>query len=126
MNKPLVKIENWSVVDDLIFHGYRELEPGQRLTGDIPGNANLPKGVIYTSVIEGVDGTKGLVETFNSVYELGRPNEEYERWLLEQEEARAGLVWDDVHSCFVNTSARKQPVAHVVPSPGFSWQPHQR
>jgi hypothetical protein len=89
MEKLSAKIENWSIVDNLIFHGFRELEPGQRLTGYIVGHTNLPNGVIYTSVIQSVDAANGVVQTLNSVYHLGQVNEEYELWASEQPNARA-------------------------------------
>jgi hypothetical protein len=84
MEKLSAKVENWSVVDNLIFHGFRKLEPGMRLTGYIKGHADIPNGVIFTSVIQNVDQIKGLVETTNTVYELGQVNEVYEHWNSEQ------------------------------------------
>jgi hypothetical protein len=87
MNKPLVRIENWAVVDDLIFQGFRGLEPGQRLTGTLLATTDLPKGIIYTAVIESIDLKNGVVETRNSVYQLGQVDEEWERWEAEQSEA---------------------------------------
>jgi len=77
MDKLSAKIENWAVVDNLIFHGFRKLEPGQRLTGYLMGHSDLPNGVIYTAVIQSVDQANGLVETANSVYRLGQANEFY-------------------------------------------------
>jgi hypothetical protein len=87
MEKLSAKIENWSIVDNLIFHGFRELEPGQRLTGYLMGHTDLPNGVIYTSVIQSVDRARGLVETGNAVYQLGQVNEEYEQWASRGERA---------------------------------------
>jgi hypothetical protein len=89
MEKLSAKIENWSVVDNLIFHGFRELEPGQRLTGRLMGHTDLPNGVIYTSVIQRVDKEKGLVEAGNAIYQLGNVNEYYEQWSSEQHETAA-------------------------------------
>jgi hypothetical protein len=86
MDKLSAKIENWSVVDNLIFHGFRQLEPGQRLTGYLMGHSDLPNGVIYTSVIQRVDVANGLVETANTVYRLGQMNEFYEHWASSQSE----------------------------------------
>ena len=86
MEKLSAKVENWSVVDNLIFHGFRELEPGQRLTGRLMGHTDLPNGVIYTSVIQRVDKDKGLVEAGNTVYQLGHVNEYYEQWASGQHE----------------------------------------
>jgi hypothetical protein len=88
MEKLSAKIENWSVVDNLIFNGFRELEPGQRLTGYLMGHTDLPNGVIYTSVIRSVDKANGLVETGNTLYHLGQMNESYQLWSSAQ---RQGL-----------------------------------
>jgi hypothetical protein len=89
MEKLSARIENWSVVDNLIFHGFRSLEPGQRLTGHLMGHTNLPNGIIYTSVIQSVDVANGLVETGNTVYRLGRASSEYERWISDRSEVPA-------------------------------------
>jgi hypothetical protein len=86
MDKLSAKIENWAVVDNLIFHGFRKLEPGQRLTGYLMGHSDLPNGVIYTAVIQSVDQANGLVETANSVYRLGQANEFYQQWAAQQSE----------------------------------------
>ncbi len=87
MDKLSAKIENWAVVDNLIFHGFRKLEPGQRLTGYLMGHSDLPNGVIYTAVIQNVDLANGTVETANSVYRLGKIDETYQRWTTVQETA---------------------------------------
>ncbi len=89
MDKLSAKIENWAVVDNLIFHGFRKLEPGQRLTGYLMGHSDLPNGVIYTAVIQSVDQANGLVETANSVYRLGQVNEFYQQWATEQKDEAA-------------------------------------
>jgi hypothetical protein len=86
MDKLSAKIENWAVVDNLIFHGFRKLEPGQRLTGYLMGHADLPNGVIYTAVIQRVDRANGVVETANSIYRLGQANEFYQQWTTQQAE----------------------------------------
>jgi hypothetical protein len=88
-DKPVVRIENWSVVGSIIYYGFRNLEPGARLTGDVMGHANLRNGTIYTSAILAIDRLKGLVETHNSLYSLGEVSEDYARWLDAQEHARA-------------------------------------
>jgi len=90
MEKLSARIENWSVVDNLIFHGFRDLEPGQRLTGHLMGHTDLPNGIIYTSVIRSVDMANGLVETGNTIYRLGRVSDEYEQWISDRRDARAG------------------------------------
>jgi hypothetical protein len=87
MEKPLAKIDNWSVVGSVVLEGYRELEPGQRLTGEVLGHTDLPNGIIYTSAILSIDMDNRLVETRNTVYELGRANENYERWWAERRRA---------------------------------------
>lgn len=87
--KPIVRIENWAVVGSVIFRGFRELERGQRLMGDVMGHTNLRNGSIYTSAILNVDLGNRLVETHNSIYELGAVDEEYARWMWEQEKGRA-------------------------------------
>lgn len=83
MEKSVAKLENWSVVGSVVFEGYRELEPGQRLTGEVMGHTNLPNGIIYTSAILTIDMEKRQVETRNTVYELGEMSADYERWLHE-------------------------------------------
>ena len=107
MDKPWVRIENWAVVDDLIFHGFRELEPGQRLTGTILATTDLPKGVIYTAVIQSIDLGKGVVETGNTVYQLGQVDEEWERW--EAEQTGAAVPRHAVLAAFIQD--RRKPVA---------------
>ena len=87
--KPIVRIENWAVVGSVIFLGYRELEPGQRLTGDVMGRTNLRNGSIFTSAILSVDLERKRVETRNSVYELGTVSEDYARWMNERERPHA-------------------------------------
>lgn len=80
----MVRIENWSVVDNLVFHGFRGLEPGQRLTGTILATTDLPKGIVYTSVIQSIDLDNGIVETQNATYQLGQVDEAWEHWEAEQ------------------------------------------
>ena len=89
MDKLSAKINNWSVVDNLIFNGFRDLEPGQRLTGYLMGHSDLPNGVIYTAVIQRVDRANGLVETGNTIYQLGHINEQYQFWASQQREGAA-------------------------------------
>ena len=89
MQKRIVRIENWSVVSSVVFDGYRNLVPGERLTGNVLGHANLRNGLIYTSEILSVDRRNGFVETRNTIYELGEVDPEYEQWLSTQEGVRA-------------------------------------
>lgn len=117
MEKLSAKIENWSVVDNLIFHGFRELEPGQRLTGYLMGHTDLPNGVIYTSVIQSVDQANGLVETGNTVYRLGKISEEYQSWTAVQHEG----AQQQVHVPAFVPEARRPVTAYpaVASMPAF-------
>lgn len=72
-----------------MFEGYRELEPGQRLLGEVFGHANLRSGLIYTSAILSANLVTRMVETRNTIYHLGAVSQDYERWVWQQEEARA-------------------------------------
>jgi hypothetical protein len=87
VNKPKAKIDNWAVVDSVSSPDFRELEPERRLTGTIFGHANLPNGVIYTSAIVSIDSANRLVETRNSVYELGEMSDDYGRWSRDHKHA---------------------------------------
>lgn len=89
MDKLSAKVENWAVIDNLIFHGFRKLEPGQRLTGYLMGHSDLPNGVIYTAVIQRVDLANGVIETANTVYRLGKMDETYQHWTTLQNEEPA-------------------------------------
>jgi hypothetical protein len=90
MSKTLVKIENWSVVEDLNSENYRGLQPGSHLMGYVFGHVNLPNAkFIYTSPIMRVDADEGLVETLNTVYQLGEANTEYKRWDWKRKAAAA-------------------------------------
>jgi len=87
--KPIIRIENWSVVGSIVYQGFQKLEPGHRLTGDVMGHTNLRNGFIYTSAILRIDLPNRLVETHNTVYHLGEVDEDYGRWLSDQETPRA-------------------------------------
>lgn len=89
MQKKIVRIENWAVVSSVIYDGYCELEPGRRLTGDVLAHNQLRNGLIFTSAIQSVDRRSGLVETRNTIYELGEVNPEYEQWLTAREKSQA-------------------------------------
>jgi hypothetical protein len=81
MQKPLVTIENWGVVESVISYGFEELQPGNRLTGFVLGHANLPNTkLVFTSPILTVDLGEGVVETLNTMYKLGEANDEYKAW----------------------------------------------
>ena len=81
MPKPVVTIENWSVVEDVSSCSFQQLHQGNRLTGYVVGHAHLPNTkLVYTSVIVSVDLTQRVVETLNTMYLLGQPSVEYETW----------------------------------------------
>jgi hypothetical protein len=81
MSKTSVRIEDWSVVEDLISERYCDLHPGNHLTGYPVGHVSRPNTkFIYISRIVNVDPSKGLVETLNTTYHLGEVNAEYQRW----------------------------------------------
>lgn len=83
MKKPLVRIENWAVVQSVLSPSFEELRAGRHLTGNILGHASLRNTkFIYTSRI--VNVYSGVVETLNTVYELGEPSEEYKNWECER------------------------------------------
>jgi hypothetical protein len=81
MRKREVTIENWAVVRSVRYPSFEELQPGFHLMGNAIGHANVPgQSVIYTSRIVKVDNEKGLVETANTLYRLGKPDETYRTW----------------------------------------------
>jgi hypothetical protein len=81
MHKPLVIIESWAVVQSAGLQNYQELRPGNRLTGYVFGHANLPNTkVICTSPILSVDVSQRMVETLNTMYQLGEPDAAYRVW----------------------------------------------
>ena len=81
MQKTLVTIENWAVVQRAVTMSYEELQPGKRLMGKVIGHRTLSDAdYIYTSPIVHVDMDEGRVETRNTVYKLGKPSEGYRNW----------------------------------------------
>lgn len=81
MQKPLVTIENWAVVQRTAALSYEELRPGKHLMGKVVGHDYLPDAeFVYTSPILSIDVREGRVETRNTVYQLGRPSDEYSIW----------------------------------------------
>jgi hypothetical protein len=88
MRKPLVAIENWAVVDSVLSSGFEELKPGKHLTGNVLGHASVRNTkFVYTSRI--VNVYKGVVETLNTLYQLGEPSEEYKAWQRDRNSAAA-------------------------------------
>ncbi len=85
MQKPLVNIEDWAVVQRAVALSYEQLQPGKRLIGRVVGHRALPNAeFIYTSPILSVDVNEGRVETRNTVYQLGRPSDAYKAWERER------------------------------------------
>jgi hypothetical protein len=90
MQKPLVTIESWEVVQSVTSPSYEELQPGKHLMGNVFGHTSLPKAkYIYTSPILRVDFNSGLVETLNTVYQLGEASDAYKTWEHEQKNKAA-------------------------------------
>ena len=88
MRKPLVAIENWAVVDSVISRGFVDLQPGKHLMGSVLGHPSLRRTkLIYTSRILNV--YSGVVETLNTLYQLGEPSEEYKAWQRDRNVAAA-------------------------------------
>jgi hypothetical protein len=83
MEKPFVKIENWAVIQRGEDLRYKELQPGRRLMGSVSGQTSLPK-LVYTTPILRVDMNKGVVETRNTLYQLGTASDSYKSWEEEQ------------------------------------------
>lgn len=81
MHKPVVVIENWTVLADVSSPAFAELRQGNRLMGNVYGHTLLPHAkVVYTSPIVSVDLDQGLIETLNTIYQLGEANDEYKIW----------------------------------------------
>lgn len=88
MRKPLVAIENWAVVDSVVSSQFEELQAGKHLMGNVLGHASLRKTkFVYTSRI--VNVFNGVVETLNTLYQLGEPSDEYKAWQRERDSAAA-------------------------------------
>jgi hypothetical protein len=83
MGKREVTIENWAVVRSSQYPSFEELRTGVHLMGYATGHVNLPDlSFIYTSRVVSVDNLNGVVETSNTLYRLGQPDETYRAWLL--------------------------------------------
>ena len=83
MRKREVKIEHWAVVRSDQCPSLEELRPGAHLMGYAMRHPNLPdRSFIYTSRIVSVDNVNGVVETSNTLYRLGQPDESYRAWQL--------------------------------------------
>lgn len=85
MCQQLVILEKWAVVDSLVSRSYQELRPGKHLTGTIFGHPNLPdKNFVFTSPIIEIDSDKRVVQTRNTIYQLGEASDEYKTWDRQQ------------------------------------------
>ncbi|HEX4038980.1 MAG TPA: hypothetical protein VHX37_13050 [Acidobacteriaceae bacterium] len=91
MKKPKVKLENWSVVDSLLLQDFRDLAPGQRLSGRVSKLFGIPQGTIFSATIVYVDRKKHRVETPHAIYKLGSVNQAYERWADQRVTAPSAL-----------------------------------
>lgn len=80
MKMAKVKLENWYVVDNGTFQGFRNLAPGQRLTGRVKGLFGIPRGTVYSAAIVSIDERRRRVRTANAVYRLGAVDAAYEKW----------------------------------------------
>jgi hypothetical protein len=90
MPKPRVTIENWGVVQNIISLSFEELHPGNRLTGYVLGHPSLPNTTrIFTSPILSIDLSQGVVETLNTMYQLGETSDEYKSWRTQRGAAAA-------------------------------------
>lgn len=90
MWKSLVILENWAVVDSVLSRSYQDLELGKHLTGTVFGHANLPDAnFIFTSSIVGIDSSKRVVETRNTMYQLGEASDDYKTWERARREVAA-------------------------------------
>jgi hypothetical protein len=90
MSQPLVILENWAVVDSVVSRSYQELRPGKHLTGTVFGHANRPQtNFIFTSPIIEIDSDQRVVQTRNTVYQLGEASEEYKTWYRQRRGAAA-------------------------------------
>jgi hypothetical protein len=80
MKMSKVKLESWSVVDNGTFQEFRNLAPGQRLTGRVKGLFGIPHGTVFSAAIVSIDEKRQRVRTANAVYKLGAINQAYENW----------------------------------------------
>ena len=125
MRKSLVAIENWAVVESVISPSYEDLQPGKHLMGNVLGHASLQNTkLIYTSRILNV--FPGVVETLNTLYQLGEPSEEYQEWERKRE---AGLLPEAAlrarHQRLRTTTRRQPKVASRLGSHLLSKFGHQ-
>jgi hypothetical protein len=80
MRKRKVKLENWSVVDGLTMQDFRDMVPGQRVSGRVRSWFGIPQGTVFSATIVSIDRKRRRIETPNAVYRLGAMSKAYERW----------------------------------------------
>jgi hypothetical protein len=81
MHKPAVRIDDWAVVPNPKTGLYQELRPGNLLVGRVFGHPRMSEGsFIFTSPVVSIDSDKGIVETMNTAYILGKVSSEYRAW----------------------------------------------
>ncbi len=95
MRKPLVTIEDWAVVQRGVNLTYEDLQPGRSLVGNVFGHENLrdDRKQIYTSPILRVHTDSGLVETRNTLYQLGEASSDYKSWREARKPAVRCIDW---------------------------------
>lgn len=81
MTKPCVTLDNWAVVQSAGVGIFQDLEPGMVLVGNPRGHTRFRESeLIFTSRIVSVQRESASVETRNTIYRLGRVNEDYRDW----------------------------------------------
>lgn len=91
MGKRKVKLENWSVVDSLTMQEFRNMVPGQRVSGRVRKWYGIPSGTVFSATIVSVDRKRRRIETPNAIYRLGTISKAYERWAGEDVRTSADL-----------------------------------
>jgi hypothetical protein len=81
MKKPCVTLDNWAVIQSAGIGVFQELEPGMVLVGNASGHERFKEAeLIYTSRIICVQRDGSSAETKNTIYRLGRVNDDYREW----------------------------------------------
>jgi hypothetical protein len=81
MKKPCVTLDNWAVIQSAGVGVFQELEPGMVLVGNASGHQRFHESeLIYTSRIVRVQQDGNYAETKNTIYRLGRINDDYREW----------------------------------------------
>lgn len=93
MKKKKVRLENWSVVDSLTLQEFRDMVPGQRLSGRVRRLFGIPQGTVFSATIVSVDRKRRWVETPNAIYRLGVMSKAYEQWAGHPSETPAASLF---------------------------------